>query len=85
MSFSCADLDQSAAFYGNGFCRINITMMSYFFLDKHNPVAINSQVPQAPFSVNFNPQELFSTQRENYVQLNLNIMKGQWTDKICLL
>ena len=55
MSFSCADVDQFAAFYGNGFCGINITMMSYFFLCKHNPVAPNSQVPQmdAPFVLAF--------------------------------
>ena len=46
MSFSCADLDQFAAFYGNGFCGINITVMSYFFLGMHNPVAPNSQMAQ---------------------------------------
>ena len=63
----------------------------------HNPVAPNSQMPlmdarfvlafeeKAPLSFNFIPQELFSTQRENYVHLNLDIMKGQWTDKICSL
>ena len=55
MSFSCADLDQFAAFYGNGFSGINITMMSYFFLDMYNPVSPNSQVPQmdAPFVLAF--------------------------------
>ena len=37
MSFSCADLDQFAAFYRNCFCGINITMMTYFFSGQAQP------------------------------------------------